>query len=44
MYEAIQDPYCYTGTSVLKDRWNIQDQLDLAEAEAMFAQQSLFPL
>ena len=36
MYEAIDDPYCYKGTGVLRNRLGIRDQsaLDDFEAEA----------
>jgi len=36
MYEAVQDPYCYPGTSVLINRLDIRDQaaLDAFEADA----------
>ena len=44
MYEAMQDPYCYVGTGVLKNRWHIRKQSDLAEAEAMLAQQRIAEL
>jgi hypothetical protein len=35
MYEAEQDPYCYPGTHVLKNRLGLQNQaaLDAFEAE-----------
>jgi cell filamentation protein len=35
MYEAIADPYCYPGTTVLIDRLGLRDQakLDALEAE-----------
>lgn len=35
MYEALDDPYCYPGTSVLKNRLDLrsQEQLDAFEAE-----------
>lgn len=44
MYKAAQDPYCYAGTSLLKNKWDIQNQSDLAEVEAMFAQQRMMEL
>ncbi|MBT9293099.1 Fic/DOC family protein [Prosthecodimorpha staleyi] len=36
MYQAIDDPYCYRGTDVLKNRLGLRDQtaLDQFEAEA----------
>ena len=36
MYEAIADPYCFKGTSVLRNRLGLRDQeaLDAFEAEA----------
>jgi cell filamentation protein len=36
VYEAIADPYCYRGTSVLRNRLGLRDQeaLDAFEAEA----------
>jgi cell filamentation protein len=35
MYEAIEDPYCYPGTTVLKNKLGLrkQDDLDSFEAE-----------
>lgn len=32
-YGTGQDPYCYPGTAILKNRFNIQDETRLAEAE-----------
>jgi len=45
MYEAVADPYCYPGTSVLKNRLGLRDQaaLDLFEAE-ITAQRAAEPL
>jgi cell filamentation protein len=45
MYEAVADPYCYPGTTVLKNRLGLQDQaaLDLFEAE-ITAQRAAEPL
>lgn len=34
MYEAIDDPYTYKGTSILKNRLGLRDQSDLDEFEA----------
>jgi cell filamentation protein len=36
VYEAIDDPYCYKGTSILRNRLGLRDQeaLDAFEAEA----------
>jgi cell filamentation protein len=45
MYEAIDDPYCYPGTSVLKNKLGLrkQDDLDKFEAEISL-QRSTEPL
>ena len=34
MYDAVPDPYCYPGTTVLKNLLNVQDQHTLDELEA----------
>ena len=39
MYEAFDDPYCYPGTSVLKNRLDLRTQSDLQEFEAMITAQ-----
>lgn len=39
MYEAADDPYCYPGTSVLKNRRDIRTQADLDRFEAMIVAQ-----
>ncbi|HJS45947.1 MAG TPA: Fic family protein [Rhizomicrobium sp.] len=45
MYDAIADPYCYAGTTVLKNIPGIRDQAGLDEFEAvMTAQRSDEPL
>jgi fido (protein-threonine AMPylation protein) len=45
MYAAIDDPYCYPGTTVLKNVPGIQDQAALDEFEiAIVAQRSDAPL
>ena len=45
MYDAIADPYCYTGTSVLKNLPDIRDQAALDAFEAVStAQRSDEPL
>lgn len=45
MYEAKADPYCYPGTSVLKNRLNLRKQADLAAFEAeITAQRAAEPL
>ena len=44
MYEAIRDPYCYAGSSVLKNRLKIKNHQALAEAEAILAQQRIMEL
>lgn len=45
MYETDQDPYCYPGTSVLKNRQNLQSQTELDKFEAvMVHEQSMKPL
>lgn len=33
MYEAIDDPYCYPGTTVLKNKLGLRKQSALAAAE-----------
>jgi cell filamentation protein len=35
MYDAVEDPYCYPGTTVLKNKLNLrsQEKLDKFEAE-----------
>lgn len=38
MYKTIQDPYCYEGTDVLKNRLSIRDSQALAEAESILSQ------
>ncbi|GIK97676.1 MAG: hypothetical protein BroJett029_18850 [Alphaproteobacteria bacterium] len=35
MYEAAADPYCYPGTTVLKNKVGIRDQLTLDRFEAI---------
>ena len=45
MYDAIVDPYCYPGTTVLRNVPNIRDQAELDEFEAaMTAQRADEPL
>jgi cell filamentation protein len=45
MYEAFDNPYCYPGTSVLKNRLDLRTQTELQEFEAMItAQRSDEPL
>lgn len=45
VYEASPDPYCYWGTSVLKNRPGILDEADLAAFEAaMVHERNLQPL
>lgn len=39
MYDAVQDPYCYEGTTVLKNIPGIRDQLALDEFEAAITKQ-----
>ena len=39
MYESGPDPYCYPGTSVLKNRLNIRDQAVLDQFEALITTQ-----
>ena len=39
MYEAIEDPYCYPGTNILKNRLNLRDPAKLAEFEAFITAQ-----
>lgn len=45
MYDAIDDPYCYKGTTILRNRLGLRDQaaLDAFEAEAS-AQRFLEPM
>lgn len=33
MYDAVEDPYCYEGTTVLKNRLDLRSQLELGEFE-----------
>ena len=45
MYESGPDPYCYPGTSVLKNRLGLRDQAQLDAFEALItAQRSEEPL
>jgi len=45
MYDAVEDPYCYTGTTVLKNIPRIRDQATLDKFEAVStAQRSDEPL
>lgn len=39
MYEAADDPYCYPGTSVLKNRLGLRDQAELNSFEALITTQ-----
>jgi cell filamentation protein len=39
MYDAVQDPYCYEGASILKNIPGIRDQLALDEFEAAITKQ-----
>lgn len=39
MYETADDPYCYPGTSVLKNRLDLRDQAELAAFEAFITTQ-----
>jgi cell filamentation protein len=39
MYDAADDPYCYPGTSVLKNRLDLRDQAELEEFEAQITAQ-----
>jgi cell filamentation protein len=39
MYEAVEDPYCYPGTTVLKNRLNLRTQLELDEFETFITAQ-----
>jgi cell filamentation protein len=39
MYEAAVDPYCYPGTTVLKNRLGLRDQAALDEFEALITAQ-----
>ena len=34
MYDAIEDPYCYPGTTVLINKAKLRDQTQLDEFEA----------
>lgn len=36
MYDAIDDPYCYRGTTVLKNRAGLRSQIELDKLEAVF--------
>jgi len=45
MYDAVEDPYCYPGTTVLKNKLNLRDQADLDAIEAeITAQRAEEPL
>lgn len=45
MYEAADDPYCYPGTGILKNRLNLRKQADLDAFEAeITAQRAAEPL
>jgi len=35
MYQAIQDPYCYSGTIILKNRLNLRNQTELDKFEVL---------
>ncbi len=37
MYAAVEDPYCYRGTSVFKNRLGIRDPIELEKSERFFA-------
>jgi cell filamentation protein len=39
MYEATEDPYCYPGTTVLKNRLDLRTQAELDEFEAFITTQ-----
>jgi len=39
MYDATDDPYCYEGTSVLKNRLDLRTQAELEEFETAIASQ-----
>ncbi len=39
MYEAVDDPYCYPGTSVLKNRLDLRDQAQADAFEALITTQ-----
>jgi cell filamentation protein len=39
MYEAADDPYCYPGTSILKNRLDLRTQADLDAFQAMITTQ-----
>ena len=39
MYEAGDDPYCYPGTTILKNRPGLRDQVALDEFEALITTQ-----
>jgi cell filamentation protein len=44
LYQASHDPYCYPGTHILKNKWDIRNQELLSEVESTFAQQRIFEL
>lgn len=45
MYAAVDDPYCYRGTSVLKNCLRVRDQIELEKAEKFFtARRSAEPI
>ena len=44
LYAAGTDPYCYPGSSVLRNRFDIHDGRLLADVEALYSQQRLAEL
>ena len=45
MYDAVEDPYCYPGTTVLKNKLNLTEQAELDAFEAeITAQRAEEPL
>jgi cell filamentation protein len=45
MYDAVEDPYCYPGTTVLKNKLNLREQAELDAFEAeITAQRAEEPL
>lgn len=40
-YQAVQDVYCYPGTTVLRNKWNVSDAAKLAEIEDLYSRQRI---
>lgn len=40
-YQVSQDPYCYLGSNVLKNKWGVHDARRLAEIEDIYSRQRM---